>query len=120
MSAEAEYRRESLLVLYGDELSAAYSDARSRFQSPVLLVVDPEDSLGRVLCQQHGLKDPLNILPLSLEDALEWLQGASPVPESRTLGVARDLLDSAAQEALRVIVIAFEGASFRCIPLSDM
>jgi hypothetical protein len=86
-------------------------------EDPVLLLVDKEDSLGQVVCEQYELKDDINILPLPLTDALELLQGHSSWVEPRANPAARALLGSAGEDVLRVIVVAFEGASLRCVPL---
>jgi hypothetical protein len=49
----------------------------------VLLLVDKEDSLGKVVREQYQLED----------------------------------VDSAGRDVVRVIVVAFEGTTLRCVPL---
>lgn len=113
----AEQRREGLLEFYSEELSRAYDDARRRMEDPVLLLVDKDDSLGKILCEQYELKDDINILPMPLTEALELLEGHSPLVQTRGTGAAVELLASAGKDAVRVIVVAFEGATLRCVPL---
>lgn len=116
MAKHGERGRESLLKFYAKELAEAYEDARQRIASPVMLLIDADDSLGRALCEQHQLKDTISFLALPLEDALELFERSGEL-DPRSVGVAEQLLASARGEALRVIVVAFEGATFRTVPL---